>query len=67
MRDTKLRATLSATPALWNAFWRLDALDANGACLVATDILDALEDDNFDAIKMAAEIHQVCEQILAID
>ena len=67
MRDTKLRDTLSATPALWNAFWRLDALDANGACLVATDILDALEDETFDPLQTAAEIHQVCEQILAID
>ena len=67
MRDTKLRDTLSATPALWNASWRLDALDANGACLVATDILDALEDETFDPLQTAAEIHQVCEQILAID
>lgn len=62
MKNT-LQTTLAKHPELQHAFWRLEALDANSAYLVATDILDALEDDVFDPVRMADELNELCAQI----
>ena len=45
------------------AFGRFGRLDANGACCVATDILEAAADGCFDADKLADELLADCERM----
>lgn len=50
-------------PQLAKAYGRLMRLDANGACCVATDILEAVEDGCFDADRLASELHADCDRM----
>lgn len=45
------------------AFSRFGRLDANGACCVASDILEAAADGCLDADKLANELLADCEQM----
>lgn len=58
-----LEKTLSEHARLAAAFNRFAALDSNGACCVATDILEAVEEGCFDADKLAAELAADCERM----
>ena len=52
---------------LRDAYNRLWMLDKNGACCVATDIVDAWHEGGHDATyrRIAAEIHEACDRMLA--
>ena len=50
-------------PKLEAAYGRFSALDANGACCVATDILEAVEDGYFDADRLANELTADCDRM----
>jgi hypothetical protein len=52
---------------LRDAYNRLWLLDKNGACCVATDIVDAWHDGGYDETyrRIAAEIHAACDRMLA--
>jgi hypothetical protein len=52
---------------LRDAYGRLWMLDKNGACCVATDIVDAWHEGGHDATyrRIAAEIHEACDRMLA--
>lgn len=45
------------------AFDRFGRLDANGACCVASDILEAAVDGCLDADKLADELEATCDEI----
>jgi hypothetical protein len=57
---------LSAHRPLAAAYHRLCMLDANGACCVATDIVDAWHDGGYDETyrRIAKEIHEACDRML---
>jgi hypothetical protein len=50
---------------LRDAYSRLWLLDKNGACCVATDIVDAWHDGGYDETyqRIAKEIHEACDRI----
>jgi hypothetical protein len=52
---------------LRDAYNRLWLLDKNGACCVATDIVDAWHDGGYDETyrRIAKEIHEACDRMLA--
>jgi hypothetical protein len=52
---------------LRDAYGRLWRLDKNGACCVATDIVDAWHEGGHDATyrRIAAEIHEACDRMIA--
>ena len=50
-------------PRLEAAYSRFSRLDANGACCVATDILEAAADGCLDADKLADELLADCERM----
>jgi len=52
---------------LRDAYGRLWMLDKNGACCVATDIVDAWHEGGHDATyrRIAAEIHEACDRMIA--
>lgn len=50
-------------PKLAKAYARLMRLDANGACCVASDILDAAADGCLDADRLADELLADCERM----
>lgn len=52
---------------LRDAYSRLWMLDKNGACCVATDIVDAWHEGGHDATyrRIAAEIHEACNRMIA--
>lgn len=52
---------------LRDAYGRLCLLDKNGACCVATDIVDAWHEGGHDATyrRIAAEIHEACDRMIA--
>lgn len=58
-----LEKTLSEHARLAAAYNRFAALDSNGACCVATDILEAVEDGCFDADRLASELEADCDRI----
>lgn len=58
-----LEKTLSEHPRLAIAFNRFAALDANGACCVVSDILEAVEDGCFDADRLASELNADCDRM----
>lgn len=61
--NATLKKTLSEHARLAAVFSRFSALDSNGACCVATDILEAVEDGRFDADRLAAELAADCERM----
>jgi hypothetical protein len=52
---------------LRDAYNRLWLLDKNGACCVATDIVDAWHDGGYDETyrRIAKEIHEACDRMLS--
>jgi len=58
-----LENILSEHARLAVAYSRFAALDANGACCVATDILEAVEDGRFDADTLASELEANCDRM----
>lgn len=62
-----LEGILKEFPKLANAYYRLQMLDKNGACLAANDIEDAWlygQGCQEVADTLAEEIHATCNEIL---